>query len=74
MIITNILLIIIILELGFNIWMCFTSPPEDKKLEIKNGPIKNETIIMDWQPEESDEQTAFKESIAKLEEIRKNEH
>jgi hypothetical protein len=69
--VTNILLIIIILELGFNIYLYYKNLSPEKKLEVVNKFTNNETVIMDWQAPESDEEIAFKESLKKLDEMRK---
>jgi hypothetical protein len=74
---TNILLIIAIAILGLNCYLTYKQlvflyalePQIKERIEMKFKEPEN--IVMDWIPPESDEEIAFKESMKKLEEMRK---
>jgi len=68
--VTEILLIILVLLNVAGLYLHYKALPQEKKLEIQNKVTGNETIVMDWEAPETDEQIAFRESLERLKEMR----
>ena len=69
--VTEILLIILVLLNVAGLYLHYKALPAEKKLEVKNQVTNNETIVMDWEAPETDEQIAFREAMSKLNSMRK---